>query len=251
MLWHFEGEYNDYGAVENCKGTFIPHLLEEIKNQLVEMEQGENQYHDIPVTKQDFNIEKLFDADHEGRLFVKNRYAHLQKDPSTLKSRLTHIVIRKEVFETIKQQHLIESYESVNGTYELVTRTYDETLTKALDQLRATASIVDHPMGILRMSLLPLEYALLKNLIDHNQLSAFDIIHDLAQTWDEQLASEAMVQLVDEYWLHSFMNDGRKAWSPTTGAGSQDDSTKAQRLLASIIVSTADKFDTRWDNEDE
>jgi hypothetical protein len=63
------------------------------------MELGENEYHDIPVKKGEFNIDLLFESDHEQRLFIHNplKTHYDMRD----KVRIKHIVIRKEVYDGI------------------------------------------------------------------------------------------------------------------------------------------------------
>lgn len=74
-LLPFYGEYNDYGAVEKCHGVGMNYIVEALRENLVEMEQGSNPYHDPPAKKDTFNIDKLFELDHEGRLLVKDHYS--------------------------------------------------------------------------------------------------------------------------------------------------------------------------------
>jgi len=69
----FYGEYNDYGAVENCYGFGRDIVVEALRAQLYEFGQGPNEYHDCVVNRQNFDIELLFDADHEDRLGVEHR----------------------------------------------------------------------------------------------------------------------------------------------------------------------------------
>jgi hypothetical protein len=102
---HFTGTYNDYGAVEDCSDE-AQHVIDYLKENLVEMEQGENKYHDIPVKREGFNIEKLFDADHERRLFVKGYH------PSRKKLKFTHITVKKSVMEKILKSFGLPYYKN-------------------------------------------------------------------------------------------------------------------------------------------
>jgi hypothetical protein len=70
----FYGEYNDYGAVEKCHGIGVDYVVEALRKNLVEMDQGSNPYHDPPAKKETFNIDQLFELDHEGRLLVANTH---------------------------------------------------------------------------------------------------------------------------------------------------------------------------------
>jgi hypothetical protein len=137
----FYGEYDDYGGVENCYGAGLPLLMEELKSQLYEFGQGPNEYHDCEVNKDNFDITKLFEADHESRLGIQQHYYHnsdeydfreLQRkgaDAPLTKSQqfeldrlaakikkqdtfrqVTHIVIHGDILNSIKENWYIEDY---------------------------------------------------------------------------------------------------------------------------------------------
>ena len=57
LLLPFETTYNDYGGGEDSTGVAFPLIMEGIKQRLHEMELGENEYHDIAVTKEAFGEE--------------------------------------------------------------------------------------------------------------------------------------------------------------------------------------------------
>ena len=88
----FHGKYNDYGAVEECEGVARDIIVDALRDNLYEMEMGENEYHDIPAKKDDFDIDMLFNLDHEGRLFIKNPLSGFADEPESL--RVKHIVVR-------------------------------------------------------------------------------------------------------------------------------------------------------------
>lgn len=70
VLIPFVAEYNDYGAGENCSGIALDLTIEELRRTLIELEIGENKYHDIAVKRNDFDDVKFFEAVNEKRLFV-------------------------------------------------------------------------------------------------------------------------------------------------------------------------------------
>jgi hypothetical protein len=138
----FYGIYNDYGAVEKCHGFGMNIVVEALRSQLYEFGQGPNQYHDCEVRKDKFDIDLLFEADHEDRLGVEYHrnyssdaysYRELQekakevggltdsqrfeldrlaakiKQEDTFR-RVTHIVIHGDVFRGIINDWYIEDY---------------------------------------------------------------------------------------------------------------------------------------------
>lgn len=125
----FYGEYNDYGAVEHCYGIGLPVILECIKSQLTELEQGPNQYHDIAAKRDTFDIDALFELDHEDRLFIDGKMdaawakswaekclkdgddvgaaQSLEEFQQTVRlgKRITHVIVHGDVFD-----HIIDSW---------------------------------------------------------------------------------------------------------------------------------------------
>lgn len=142
----FYGEYNDYGAVENCHGFGLPILLDAIKERLYEFGTGPNSCHDIAVNKENFDIDMLFTADHEDRLGIQNanrwnsdeydfkelykkrlengltasqefeldRLANKIKKIDTFR-RVTHVIIHGDIFNDIMTKWYIESYVGNGG----------------------------------------------------------------------------------------------------------------------------------------
>ena len=137
----FYGEYNDYGAVENCNGFGMNIVVEAIKDRLYEFGQGPNSCHDIVVNKDNFDIDMLFEADHEDRLGIQHmsswnsdEYQHRElerkrqengltdsqkfeldrlaakiKKEDTFR-RVTHVIIHGDVFKSIMEKWYIEDY---------------------------------------------------------------------------------------------------------------------------------------------
>jgi len=137
----FYGEYNDYGGVENCYGFGLNIVVEALRSQLYEFGQGPNPYHDPEVSRATFDLEKLFDADHEGRLGIEKTY-YFDKDASDISElekkhledgltesqlkeldrlankikkvdtfqRVTHVIIHGDILKAITDKYCIEEY---------------------------------------------------------------------------------------------------------------------------------------------
>lgn len=137
----FYGKYNDYGAVEDCHGFGMNIVVEAIRDKLYQFGQGPNSVHDCEVNKENFDIEKLFDADHEDRLGIQhysrwNRDEYDRKELEKKKDedgltesqqfeldrlaskikkednfrRVTHVIIHGKVFKAITEKWYIEDY---------------------------------------------------------------------------------------------------------------------------------------------
>ena len=137
----FYGEYNDYGAVENCHGFGLNMVVDALRDQLYEFGEGPNSSHDMSVNKDNFNIEMLFEADHEDRLGIQETYrwdgeeydrrelekmrleeglspaqafeldrlANKIKKVDTFR-RVTHVIVHGAVFHDIMHKWYIEDY---------------------------------------------------------------------------------------------------------------------------------------------
>lgn len=64
----FASKYNDYGGGEKSDEIMSDIIINLLRNDLVELEQGENEYHDIPITREKFDEEMFFNGVHEQRL---------------------------------------------------------------------------------------------------------------------------------------------------------------------------------------
>jgi len=104
LLLPFVTEYNDYGGGENSSGVTLPIVMNAIKECLHEMEQGENEFHDIAVKKDKFDEALFFEAVHEGRLFKENRYT--PESPT----KLEYVMFRKDIVDDILENYVIEKY---------------------------------------------------------------------------------------------------------------------------------------------
>jgi hypothetical protein len=67
----FYGKYDDYGGVEDPEGFGLNLVVKAMRQQLYEFGEGPNEYHDCEVKRATFDIDKLFEADHEGRLGIQ------------------------------------------------------------------------------------------------------------------------------------------------------------------------------------
>lgn len=95
----FRAEYNDYGAGENCSGPGFDLLIGSIRQQLVELDQRENQYHDIAIKRDKFDVDLFFEACHEQRLMFSNPMRGYEGHPPTLPVFFT--MIRKDIADRL------------------------------------------------------------------------------------------------------------------------------------------------------
>lgn len=103
VLLPFVSEYDDYGSGENSSGVGFPILMEVLKNQIIEMEVGDNEYHDIPVNREKFGETMFFEAVRENRLFLRDRYNNGQIP-------VDYVMFRKDFVDYILDNNAVELY---------------------------------------------------------------------------------------------------------------------------------------------
>lgn len=102
LLLPFYSKYDDYGGGEDSSGVGLPFIMEGLKQKLVEMDVGENQYHDIAVKRDGFNDATFFEAVHEDRLRVKG-YGNEQTE-------VDFVMFRKDIVDSILDTWIREKY---------------------------------------------------------------------------------------------------------------------------------------------
>lgn len=267
----FTGKYDDYGAVEDCDGDSIKPLIKHIVEYLVELPQGKNEFHDIPVTKTGFDVYKLFEADLEDRLFVKPRVVFNQGDKNKV-YRLKHIVYKKHALDMLLKEFNFETWSGTKVSYDFVKDSLFEAVRKN-QLLNSGFSLRYHGDNgyVSRMldghtekygSIVSPEYwydALqLPCLLDYNftpeELAGIrtgGIIPDSlkCKLSDEQL-EYVCSQFAMNHMLEAYMTYSRKSWTVPSGSGSQSDSDYAQKLTANIILATSLEDRRRNEYED-
>lgn len=285
-LFPFYGEYDDYGGVENCTGETLPLLLDTIKSKLFEYDLGENKYHDIEVKAENFNIELLFAADHEGRLAISeydpygrsaynagissqseqdkldNLYMKLLK-PGYMKQELTHITIHGDIADAILTKYYISNYVGEGKGTVGYGNCYNHIYFK--DIVDAIPAAVD-----LCKKLDP-------NILDILGFRALGSSDNIALTWLQDLNNRShefsimsFIGLVDQLmrngqwdsipaifesaltglWIDTYMNRTRKLWVPTGGKGSQSSDHQGYRLLTNAINSVLDNEQHHFDDDE-
>lgn len=104
----FRAKYNDYGAGEECSGVALDMIMDGVRKNLIELEVGENEYHDIAVKREGFDIDKFFEAVHEKRLRVNNPLRAYPDQPKYKEVFFT--MIRKDVVDRLWNEWTFDMY---------------------------------------------------------------------------------------------------------------------------------------------
>lgn len=265
LLLPFESVYNDYGGGDDSSGVALPFILSALKSSLVEMELGENQYHDIEVTREKFDIDLFFDAVHENRLMIKH---HPALDPT----KVTFTMFRKDIVDAILEQRAIVEYVgNGRGNYAKYNNELDysryhykdivKDIRPLIDQMRTKIAEADPSEAIY------MPYSMLSKVSGyqsenlaarwlHQDNYRYSRLVDIrmavttALKADTESAYSLLELLLTEHvkglFIEAFMTAARKTWIPGGHEGSQSESGAALRLLARVTIDVLDQERARY-----
>jgi len=233
----FYGEYNDYGAVEKCHGFGLDLVVDALRSQLYEFGQGPNEYHDCIVTKKDFNLELLFEADHEDRLGVHNhrnfnqdeydkreleqkkeenngltpeqnfeldRLINKIKKVDTFR-RVTHVIVHGDVFDSIMNKWYIEDYvgsgKGNTGYNNSYVHLYFKDLVDSIPEYIGKMKEKNEEIGKMREELTALKPGVAMTPALHK---AFNTVYRSTFTWDDPCLAGR--------WMEYFKNNSNMSY---------------------------------------
>jgi hypothetical protein len=278
VLTPFEAVYNDYGAGEDCSGVALDLFVTGLRDRMVEMEVGENEYHDIAVKKEGFDIDTFFEAVHEDRMFVKGwgkknqpvYFAMVRKD---VVDRLWHDWKFDVYVGDGKAADPNDAYER-NMTYariaELIPAYVDHCIeaynmppaprTRPADMSDEAWNVVNSKAyRRLSMQIMPkvednLLCRYLRTLEFHNHWDAFDFKHALECAADVDDRAK-MVELLRLALLGCMVDDmmgsTRKIWLPAMHMGSQSEDYDAYRILNTVVTDVINARESYFNEEYE
>ena len=277
VLTPFEAVYNDYGAGEDCSGIAVDLFINGLKQRMVELEQGENEYHDIPVVKEGFDITKFFETVHEDRMFVKGW--------GTKNQPVYFAMVRKDVVDRLWTDWRFDVYvgdgkaSDPNDAYERAMTyarlaeqipAYVDRCVAAYNMPRAPKErpddISDEYWKFMQSSvyrrlaqqIMPKEddnllCRYLRTLEFNNHWDAFDFKYALECAADADDRAK-MVELLRLALLGCMVNDmmgsTRKIWLPAMHMGSQSEDYDAYRILNTVMTDVINAREAYF-NEDE
>jgi hypothetical protein len=250
LLLPFESTYDDYGGGEDSHGIALDMIMQGIKENLVEMDVGENEYHDIAVKREDFDVEKFFEAVHENRLKINDRRKNQIPVYFTM--------FRKDIVDDILENRVIKSYvgESKgtcgwNNSY--VQYKFADIVADIRPLIDATIKDIGEDDKELRSYRLFQGFECMDDKdFDNKALSwmrgidyRYSRIVDMrfvirkhldAGTTESLDKLEALlIEYLKAIFIERFMTDARKTWIPGGHEGSQSISGDALRLLGRAV----------------
>lgn len=245
--YYFEGEYDDYGGVENCHGPLLPTIISQFKKVLFEYKLGDNPYHDIPVNREDFNVDLLFKADHENRLSVKCRFDTTNPVP------VKHVVIKKSVFDYIIQNYTYSQYRRCDNEkgYEYVDIGFNNIHQEGIEWFNNLKNRKDKDEERLFMYH-NIDRNFIGKVMDSckysTKLSYPDLfMFDCFRNKEFELIEQIVAQLSSLYWITNFLDSIRTHWYPCIGLGSQEGEVEQYQLFAKLINEECQNINNKWD----
>jgi hypothetical protein len=279
LLLPFTSKYNDYGGGEESGGAGFQLIMDGVAKQLVEMDLGENQYHDIAVKKEGFGEEQFFEAVHEGRLFRTGRsYGSFQP----VNVIIDFVMMRKDVVDYILENRVIEEYVGdgkgttgwgnnyINYKFEDILKDIPEFIDKLSTMANPLAG--DDTDFELKEALMELRFMRGLGIFDYkhpNKVSKWlrgdsyryssivseqDAVMSLLKDGKSAEAESLVTDLLKGHYIDAFMEATRKNWAPGGHEGSQSQEADEYRLLMKAMTSALDADDAYWkevNGEDE
>jgi len=258
-LLPFYSKYGDYGRGADDSGIALPYIMEGIKQSLVEMELGDNEYHDIEIKRDRFDIELFYEAVHEGRLF--------KSDWRGDKQMIDFVMIRKDIADDILANFQREEYVGeggecgYNNNYKMVTfakilEDLPDFMVKLAEFVKPEDELDDRANdALLRMKFGGGLSTVFKyednNLVgkwvrgDGYRFSRLanpnEIVLDLMEAGKVKEATEVMVELLKGMYLNCFMEMTRRNWAPGGHEGSQGNEAHGYRIMAEATLRALDR----------
>lgn len=257
VMLPFYAKYDDYGGGEECSGVGLPFVIEGIRERLVEMPLGANEYHDIAVKKANFDDHLFFEACQERRLFVdgyRNDRQHVE-----------FVMIRKDVVDHMIENRVMEKYVGDGkGTHGWGNNYINY---KFSDIVADVPAIIEHLVKTHKSGDLYAKFDVLRNLRKFedsnfaalwlrgdnyrysNLVSIEYVVKDLVEADKIEEVEELLTEHLKALFVDSIMSDTRKFWSPQAGAGSQQQEHEPYRLLMSAMDHVLNVEKAEWDEE--
>jgi hypothetical protein len=238
-----------------------------IREQLVELEVGDNEYHDIAVKKDNFDVDLFFEACHERRLFVTGRHERSRRH-------VEFVMIHQGIADHILQKRRVESYVGEglgtsgwgNSYVEYGFADVLADLPACVDMLFKNMNDKDDtlarydPLRRLTRSFDRTETAnravryFRYDSYNYSQLvNLEDIVVECVDADDRERLILLLTEFLKAIWIDDFMSETRKFWSPQAGAGSQRQESEPYELLIAAMTSVidAEKREYAEDYDDE
>lgn len=254
--------YADYGEGGEHKDQNIELFLDIIRKDIVEMPQGENQYHDLAVVRTEATTpEWFYDIVHKGRL--KIHHEDVVDFVMVKKSAVLHFA-ENYVFEEYVGAGKGNSGEEDDNSY--VHYKFADVLAKipeVIQRVKAAVSDIENPMANLLLGHQGLEglydwrnEGMIRAFLgttDYRKANGWQICEVIAQAAveDEVKCAKLLYSLMVGHFVDAMIDLMRKQWMPGCHEGSQNIDMQAYEVLATCIEAENIIRRERWGDYDE
>lgn len=239
--------YADYGECTD-HDTGFELVLNGIRKSLVELSQGENEYHDIAVTADKFDATLFWDAVHEQRLKVTNILdQQVSVDVALIRADIV------EELEANSKQTLL--YKNSSGKFVDISYTWTdivEAVPEFLNRIRSvlltddfSAVPTDTQIGRIKRGILglydPEEGNLIAWYLRYQMHSGFSgVLCPITEfvrllLVNDDIATSVLLGMIRLSWLDILMSQTRRQWLPGGFAGSQSAATTQYWVLLEAV----------------
>lgn len=245
----FWADYDDYGRGENCEGH--EPAISWLSKNLVELEVGENKYHDIAVKREWFDDVVFFNACHKSRLQVgDNQVSTMYIHGDVATALLTEY--ENEIYVGGAEEYLKVTFPILKDQLESIA---DKILVNREDNIKypiwqiipeLEMVLPENPnrseLWVIAMSFLRLDSEVL-GYGSYHQESAIRV----------EKTKEGLLELLEKHlitgWINHFMYCTRKEWSPGAGRGSQQQDVEPYEFLIKVTTNAIEK-QKNWEDEE-
>jgi len=275
-LLPFSSEYDDYGGGEKSSGVGLPFILDALRENLVELEVGDNRYHGIAVKRDDFNIDKFFEACHEDRLFVGSPRKIPVKFTMMRKDIVDGILQKFTLYDYVTKRDLtyadcLEELDIVIGEWRsllastLIGQVALATKNGSLNHLegerkndanaafskyifrdllflcRSSENFTPRLMGSLRDRA--------ASFINLNQVITNQVVINLVTHSQKEQLKGLLADCLKGIFIGTFMDRARKLWTPGGHEGSQNTDVDGHKILLSVVQDAIDYEENSRSND--
>lgn len=262
LLLPFVSTYDTYGGGEDSQGPAFDLVMSALKTRLVEMPQGENQYHDIAVTRDEWGEELFFRAVHENRLYVSSHQGQTQ---------VCFVMMRKDVVDDLISNYEFEEYVGAHkGTHGYNNSYVKYRVADVVNDIPGFFDAIEEmqrgsPDRFPRMDMMAFRYldkhprgnraaVLMQHDLGYRYSSIVYIrehIMELLSTGDRTQAHAVMVEHVKGMFVEKFMEMTRKTWIPGGFEGSQAQDHDPYRALVASMAKVMDAYDAEYAEDEQ
>lgn len=224
LLFPFDSIYDEYGGGKQSTGIAFELIIKHLKECLVEMPLGENEYHDIEVKRDAFDEDLFFNSIKEDRLFINTK--HDENIP------VNFVMMKKNAVDKILEDYVIDDYRQ-KVKYADIINDLDSYIETKLQRIQQSNGYFYDPF---------IENNLVYDYFDGimysvSFFSSFDPIdfRNLVRTYltegKIEEAKEIMKRVIMGVVINIFMGSIRKCWHPGGFEGSQSSDLDSYKLL--------------------